>query len=86
MEVAMLDDRKWVILGSTRCPWCDRVKSLLTARGIRFTYFNINVHPELQAFLKASGMETVPQVYVNGKIIGGFEDTKSTLELEDFLF
>jgi glutaredoxin len=82
MEVEMLDKR-WVILGSTRCPWCERVKALLSTRGIPFTYFNINVHPELAEFAKASGLSTVPQVYVDGTNVGGFEATKAMLDINE---
>lgn len=72
---------KWVVLGKPECPWCRKVESLLHDYDIEFVYMNI-IGTELHQFLINSGLETVPQVFCNGQIIGGYENTASELAWE----
>jgi glutaredoxin len=76
-------DMKWVIIGRPGCKWCNEVRYLLTEKGIPFTYLNYHEHPGLKDFIVASGLTTVPQVYLNGQRLGGFEQTKLYLEAVD---
>lgn len=73
---------KWTILGSEKCSWCDKAKNLLTDKGIEFEWFNINRDLTLYSFLTHSGFTTVPQVFHNGRHIGGFEATQDYLNKE----
>lgn len=73
-------DMKWVVVGRPGCKWCNEVTYLLTEKGIPFVYLNLLEHPGLKNFIVACGLTTVPQVYVNGQRIGGYEDTKLYLE------
>lgn len=75
----MTKDEHWVIIGSEKCPWCDKVKRLLEEYGLIYTWFNITHDLTLYAFIEHSGLTTVPQVYHNGNRVGGFEDTQSYL-------
>jgi len=67
----------YVVVTSKTCPWCDRVKELLTSKG--HTFKEIDVAP-VKEFLISNGLTTVPQVYINGEHVGGYEDTKAALE------
>jgi glutaredoxin len=73
-------EAKWVVIGRPGCDWCDKVRYLLTEKGIPHTYLNYEEHPGLKTFLVTSDLKTVPQVFVDGTLIGGFEDTEETLE------
>lgn len=54
------------------CPWCEKAEQLLGLLGYSMTKSSLDT-PQKKAAFKASGFETVPQVYVNGYLIGGFD-------------
>jgi glutaredoxin 3 len=57
------------------CPFCTRAKDLLGQKGVRFRAVDVDDRPELRAWLlERSGQRTVPQVFVNGRPLGGFTD------------
>jgi glutaredoxin 3 len=63
------------IYSKTYCPYCDRAKSLLASKGVAFEEINLEGKPdEMQALVKRTGMRTVPQIFINGKLVGGFTD------------
>ncbi len=61
------------------CPYCDRAKSLLSAKGQTWT--EIDVEDEagrLEEMLERSGgRRTVPQIFIDGQHVGGFDDLAS---------
>jgi glutaredoxin 3 len=63
------------------CPYCWRAKSLLKKKGVAFAEIDLWQHPERRAemVLRAGGRTTVPQVFVDGRALGG-ADELSTLE------
>ena len=68
-----------LVLARHGCPYCQRAKSLLTERGIRFDAVHLGDELSMQGVKAASGGITVPQVFIGGKLIGGSE------QLADFL-
>jgi glutaredoxin 3 len=63
------------------CGWCNRVKSLLEARGLDYREVNLSRDPEGRVELvRRTGMMTFPQVLVNETLVGGFAETASALE------
>jgi glutaredoxin 3 len=67
---------KVVIYTTDRCSFCVRVKMLLKARAIDFE--EINVAGDPMAFVELAqktGMMTLPQVMIGGKLIGGYQET-----------
>jgi glutaredoxin len=70
----------WVIIGQPMCIWCERVRGLLSMNGKTYTYFDVEKHPSLKEFLKALGRTTVPLVFAEGEVIGGYEDTKEFIK------
>jgi len=65
-----------VIYTKTTCPYCMGAKTLLTAKGVRFTEINIEKEPARRGEMiqKAQGRSTVPQIFVDGRGLGGFDD------------
>ena len=58
------------------CSFCTRVKQLLDTRGVPFTEINLARDPAGRAELVAkTGMMSFPQVLVDNKVIGGFQET-----------
>ena len=57
------------------CPFCVRAKRLLQARGIRYDEIDVGGDPEARADLvRRTGRRTVPQIFIDGRAIGGFEE------------
>lgn len=58
------------------CPYCTRAKALLTKRGIPFEEINVEADAELRRWLveASGGRKTVPQIFINGRSIGGFDE------------
>ena len=57
------------------CFWCVRAKHLLESKGISYRDLDINnddLRKELK--IKAPGIKTIPQIFKDGKRIGGYED------------
>lgn len=63
------------IYSKTYCPYCDRAKALLQSKGVAYEEINLEGKPdEMQALVKQTGLRTVPQIFINGKLVGGFTD------------
>ncbi len=64
------------------CPYCVRAKSLLTRKGVAFEEIDVTDDPALRAKMVelAGGRPTVPEIFINGKIIGGYDELRA---LED---
>lgn len=57
------------------CPYCIQAKALLSRRGVNVTEIDIGASPEQRAPLIArTGRRTVPQIYIEGNHVGGFDD------------
>ena len=68
-----------VIFGMEECPWCQKAKQLLKKQKAVF----VPVGPEHRAELKRlTGKTSVPQIYRDGKRLGGYTDTVALLEKE----
>ena len=65
------------------CPFCTRAKSLLTRKGASFEEIDVTDDDALRTKMveMSGGRRTVPEIFINGKIIGGFDELKA-LDLE----
>ncbi|HHN66433.1 MAG TPA: glutaredoxin 3 [Thermopetrobacter sp.] len=66
-----------VIMYATQwCPYCQAARRLLKAKGVSFTEIDVNDDPRRRAEMmqKAGGRHTVPQIFINGLHVGGFDD------------
>ena len=66
---------KWVILGTNNCVYCKKVETMFHNLGVTYIYYNIDPNPVLKDFVRSCGLTTVPQVYLNGYLIGGYDET-----------
>lgn len=60
----------------TTCPYCWRAKHLLDSKGVEYKEIVIDFGgPDRQTMIqRANGRTTVPQVFIDGKHIGGCDD------------
>jgi glutaredoxin 3 len=66
------------VYSTTWCPWCDRAKALLKARGIPYDNVNIDTQPNFrQKLVELTGGYTVPQIVIGEQPIGGFRELKA---------
>lgn len=57
------------------CGFCVRAKHLLGEKGVRYTEINVEGREDLRAWLRGeTGQRTVPQVFINGRSVGGYTD------------
>lgn len=58
------------------CPYCVLAERLLHAKGItEIEKIRVDLQPELRiAMMKMTGRRTVPQIYIDDRHIGGFDD------------
>jgi glutaredoxin 3 len=64
-----------VIYTTAICHYCLDAKKLLTKKGLSYTEVAVdNDVTKRDEMMKLSGRRTVPQIIINGKPIGGFDD------------
>lgn len=58
------------------CPYCQRAKALLKAKGATYEEYDITFGGLRRAEMleRADGQTTVPQIFINGQHIGGCDD------------
>lgn len=61
------------------CPFCARAKGMLTDAGIEYEELLLNRDYTDQTLRAVSGADTVPQVFIDGQLIGGSDDLESWL-------
>ena len=60
------------------CPYCDRAKNLLDGKGIPFEVIDLtDKMDELQAWKEKTGWKTVPMIFINDNLVGGYTDLKA---------
>jgi glutaredoxin 3 len=60
------------------CPFCDRAKALLQKKGVAYEEIDVEGDDAKRAWLvEASGHKTVPQVFVDGRALGGLSDIEA---------
>lgn len=70
----MVDDI--VIYVADFCPYCDRAKRLLDAKGVNYKTIDITEDDNIREEMieKSSGRKTVPQIFIGKRHVGGFDD------------
>ena len=64
-----------LIYSTDYCPYCDRAKALLQSKQLSFTEINVEHNDVLRKeMMEKSGRRTVPQIFIDGQSIGGFDD------------
>ena len=58
------------------CGYCFAAKRLLSAKGVAFEEIDVSADPARRAEMvqRAMGRRTVPQIFIAGEGVGGFDD------------
>jgi len=59
------------------CPWGLRAKDLLRRKGYAVDDRLLTSRPEIDAFKAQHGVETTPQIFIEGRRIGGYDDLRT---------
>lgn len=64
------------IYTSPYCGYCHRAKQLLSRKGADFTEFDVmmDAAKRTEMLSRANGRTSVPQIFIDGKHIGGCDD------------
>jgi glutaredoxin len=72
---------RWDIIGTKSCKWCYKAQALLEGKNLYpNNYYDVGVWPFLRTLLKKAGINTVPQIFINGELIGGYDDLEEYLK------
>ncbi len=73
------------VLTSPTCSYCHAAKNLLHQHGIDFHEVDLLIEGEqAQQLLIESGQRTVPQIFINKKPIGGFNELSQLIANDEF--
>lgn len=66
---------KIIVYSKENCPYCRMAKDLLNAKKLPFEEIRIDLDPsKLEEMMRLSNRRTVPQIFIDGKSIGGYDD------------
>ncbi len=83
-RVALEDDNRTILYGKPDCPYCKMATEELSLRGIPFDYVDLDEIKKTAAEVTGRKVTTVPQIYLEGRYIGGYEDLMSYLTDEAY--
>lgn len=64
-----------VIYVTAWCPYCSAARALLRSKAAPFTEIDVDREPgERREMVARSGRQTVPQIFIDGRHIGGYDD------------
>jgi glutaredoxin 3 len=66
-----------VIYTTNYCPYCTAAKALLRSKKVQFEEIDVTDEPARRIEMeKLSRRRTVPQIFIDGKPIGGYDDAR----------
>ena len=67
------------IYATQSCPYCYRARGLLDRKGVQYELIDVGRDPDKRARVtqRANGRRTVPQIFIDGKHVGGSDDLRA---------
>ncbi|MCR6701982.1 MAG: glutaredoxin 3 [Dokdonella sp.] len=64
------------IYSTAICPYCVAAKQFLDRKGLSYREVRIDTDPQQRTLMleRSGGRRTVPQIFINGTHVGGFDD------------
>jgi len=62
-----------IVYSKNMCGYCVQAKNWLKNKGIDYAEINIDEKPEAREYVISEGHRTMPQIYIDGKSIGGYD-------------
>jgi len=65
-----------VIYSSKNCPFCELEKKILDSKNLSYKVIDVgsDIQKRKELILKSNGRRTVPQIFINDKHIGGYDE------------
>ena len=67
------------IYGKESCGYCQQAKMYFGGLDVELDYEEVS-EEKIAELVKETGIDTVPQIYIDGKFIGGWITTKGLIE------
>lgn len=94
----LVKSHKIVVFSKTNCSFCTKAKDVLKEKNLEYHSIELDVNKQCPndncqqlttSLILQTRMRTVPQIFINGKLIGGFTDLESMarddLKFKEFL-
>jgi glutaredoxin 3 len=79
-----------IVYTTEYCPYCVQAKKLLDHKKVAYQEIRVDLDAEKrEEMMRLSGRRTVPQIFIDGQSIGGFDDLwalEQRGELDKLLF
>jgi ribonucleoside-diphosphate reductase alpha chain len=79
-RVALQDDTRNIVYSKKNCPFCAMAMEELKLRGIPFDKVDLEEIGKTAAEVTGRKVKTVPQIYLEGNYIGGYEELMAHLD------
>jgi thioredoxin reductase (NADPH) len=56
------------------CPYCVKAKNYFSRKNITYQEYKVGADLTREEYYSTTGMKTVPAIYIDDKLIGGFND------------
>ncbi len=67
--------RPRVVMNATQwCPYCERARRLLAAKGVQFEEIDVDSAGRTEMIQRSGGARTVPQIFIGETHVGGSDD------------
>lgn len=63
-----------IVYSKNMCGYCVQAKNWLKNKNIEYKEINIEEQPEAREFVISEGHRTMPQIYIDGKSMGGYNE------------
>ena len=79
-RVALQEDTRSIVYSKKNCPFCSMAMEELKLRGIPYDKIDLADIGKTAAEVTGRKVKTVPQIYIGGKYIGGYDELMKHLE------
>lgn len=79
-RVALQDDNRTIVYSKKNCPFCAMAMEELKLRGITFDKVDLEEIGKTAAEVTGRRVNTVPQIYIEGEYVGGYDDLMMKLD------
>lgn len=67
-----------IVYAKSYCPYCEAAKRLLKSKNVPFEVIDVtNDMEKLSQLIQKTNHQTVPQVFIGDKFIGGFDELEA---------
>lgn len=76
---------KVIVYSTAQCPYCNLAKDLLSSKNVAFEEVRVDLdESKRQEMVRLSNRRTVPQIFINDKPIGGYDDLTQLIKSGGF--